>query len=292
MHLDLGASPRPYAGDMGDAPHLLVKIDTKQPIELGEFVSLFAAVGSQFDKFIADEHPEERGEARFYVKEVRHGCIEAELIGWVVGGPLVASGAIVAVQHLNTLGEFVERYGGTLLKLFKPGGRVTTASKGDLSDFHKTVAAIAHDPDASMSLSAAVYEDGERQVRVAFKFGTQEAREAERQIAAQRQEMETTSSADHERVLMTFVKTDKRSAKPGKRTGELVVIEALSPKALPIVYASALAEQRIKHEIADGAENIYKRAFDVDVNVEMHGERQIAYRVVAVHDVIDLPDED
>jgi predicted nucleic acid-binding Zn ribbon protein len=50
------------------------------------------------------------------------------------------------------------------------------------------------------------------------------------------------------------------------------------------------AEERIRHEIADADENVYKKGFDVDVNVEVRGGRPIAYRVVAVHSVIDLSD--
>jgi hypothetical protein len=90
---------------------------------------------------------------------------------------------------------------------------------------------------------------------------------------------------------MVFTKTGVAHAKTGKRSGEMVQIEAIHPRPLPIVYASTLAEERIRHEIAEADENVYKKAFDVDVNVEMRGGKPIAYRLVSVHDVIDLPDD-
>ena len=90
---------------------------------------------------------------------------------------------------------------------------------------------------------------------------------------------------------MVFKRTNVAHATTGKRSGELVEIETLPNKALPIVYASALAEERIRHEIADADENVYKKAFDVDVNVEIRAGKPVAYRLVSVHDVIDLPDD-
>jgi len=184
----------------------------------------------------------------------------------------------------------LHRYGGhasVACHPFKRGGRDPKVSKGDLNDFHKTVRAVAHDPNATLSL--AVFEEGEQ--RVAFQFNTTQAREAEHNILEHRHELERTTAADHQKVLMVFTKTGVAHAKTGKRSGEMVQIEAIHPRPLPIVYASTLAEERIRHEIAEADENVYKKAFDVDVNVEMRGGKPIAYRLVSVHDVIDLPDD-
>jgi hypothetical protein len=57
----------------------------------------------------------------------------------------------------------------------------------------------------------------------------------------------------------------------GKRTGERVAIEEISPRDLPLIYASDLAEQRIKHEVREADDNVYKKGFIVDVNVQLVG---------------------
>jgi len=101
---------RPYAQPMDGAPHILMKIETVAPIELGDFVSLFASVGNQFEKFIASEYPDQRGEARFFVKEVRAGSIEVELIGWVGTGGAMMALAVPVLDQLNTLSDFVNNY--------------------------------------------------------------------------------------------------------------------------------------------------------------------------------------
>ena len=65
-----------------------------------------------------------------------------------------------------------------------------------------------------------------------------------------------------------------------------------SLRSLPLIYASELAEQQIKHEIAEAEENVFKKGFVVDVNVEMRAAKPIAYKVTHLHQVFDLPDDD
>ncbi len=272
-----------------DDTHLILKIDTQAPVELNDFVAAFVGFGSQFERFHDREHPDESGSAGFYVREVRAGSIIAELVPYIGAAAVPILGCVMAgVKHANDLKKFVENYGAIITKYFKRGGRDPKVSKGDLNDFHKTVRAVAHDPNATLSL--AVFEKGEQ--RVAFQFNTTQAREAEHNILEHRQELERTTAADHQKVLMVFTKTGVAHATTGKRSGEMVQIEAIHPRPLPIVYASTLAEERIRHEIAEADENVYKKAFDVDVNVEMRGGKPIAYRLVSVHDVIDLPDDE
>jgi hypothetical protein len=50
-----------------------------------------------------------------------------------------------------------------------------------------------------------------------------------------------------------------------------------------------MAEDRIKHEIREADENVFKKGFVVDVNVRSIGGRPIAYAVTNVHQIIDLP---
>jgi predicted nucleic acid-binding Zn ribbon protein len=61
---------------------------------------------------------------------------------------------------------------------------------------------------------------------------------------------------------------------------------------LPLIYASDLAEQRIKHEISEADDNVFRKGFIVDVNVETRGGRPVAYRIANLHQVIELPDDD
>lgn len=269
-------------------PRLVVRNETEHPIELRDFVGAFVGIGNQFELQYAREHGVSKGTARFFVHEVREGSIVAELVPYFLPATFGAGAVLAGIKHANDLISFVKNIKSGIDFLKKPTGRLPHATKSELGDFLRTVSPVAHDSNGSLSL--AVYEDDD--CRVAFKFDTQEAREAEANILEQTAEMSQTDDADHKRVLMVFTRTNVAHAKTGKRSGELVEIETLYRSPLPVVYASRLAEERIRHEIADADENVYKKAFDVDVNVEMRGGKPIAYRVVAVHDVIDLPETD
>ena len=91
---------------------------------------------------------------------------------------------------------------------------------------------------------------------------------------------------------MTFVQSNIKDSQVGKRTGEWVLVEEISDKPLPLIYASELSEQRIKYETREAEDNLYKKGFVVDVNTQYRGGRSVAYRVTNIHQVIDLPDDD
>jgi len=165
-------------------------------------------------------------------------------------------------------------------------------NRSDLNDFAKQVAAIANDPNGSAVIEAAGFEDGKKKIRAVFKFKTNEAQRAVERIDAHRLQLEKHSGADHSRVLMVFHQANVRTTAIGKRTGERVRIEDLSPRDLPLVYASELAEERIKSEIREAEDNLFRKGFVVDVNVATIDKRPVAYRVTNVHQVIDLPEDD
>ena len=98
--------------------------------------------------------------------------------------------------------------------------------------------------------------------------------------------------ADHIRVLMRFTRSDISRTTIGKKSGERVLIDDIHPKSLAIMYASPLAEQHIKHEIRESEENVFKKAFVVDVNVKIINDRPSVYSITHLHEIIELPDDD
>jgi calcineurin-like phosphoesterase family protein len=64
--------------------HIVLNIRTKNPIELTDFVSAFTSISSQYEKFIRSHYPEMSSDANIFVREVRAGSIEADLIPWAL----------------------------------------------------------------------------------------------------------------------------------------------------------------------------------------------------------------
>lgn len=266
---------------------LTLTIDTIEPIELDAFVGAFTSLAEEFRREVRAKQPNSDADAKILVKEVRKGSYEADLIA-------VASSALPIISHMDNalvLEQFVQTWGRRIVAFAKGDFSDGEPTKNDLKIIANATQAIATDPNAKSTLKAVHYENGERQIKASFEFDTSTAISAQETIDAKYRELETTETADYKRVLMVFTRSDTGSASVGKRSGERVVIEEISSRPRSIMYASDLAEQRIKHEIRESEDNVYKKAFVVDVNVRLVNGKPSVYAVTHVHDVIELTDD-
>ena len=149
------------------------------------------------------------------------------------------------------------------------------------------MAAVASNPGSKLKVAAMEVVRGEEVIRTMFEFDTGDAREIQQRVEEHKLALNHAGHKDHARVLMVFTRPDIGKVPLGKRSGENAIIESISPKPRPIIYGSELAEQRIKSEMADSNDNVFKKGFQVDVNVEMRNGKPIAYNVTHVHAVVE-----
>jgi hypothetical protein len=269
------------------APFLSLRLDTKEPMELGAFVGAFTSLANEFERYIKRSYPDVSvEEAELFVRKVRRGSVIVELLPWVA----VAAPFISDMEKALVVDKFVRIWAARFQALFtRKEHKETPNTRAELKDWSDAVAAIARDPDGSATLEAAVFQDGKKKIKAAFKFNTHQARAAQKVIEVRQRQLERKEHADHSRVLMRFTRSDIGDVNVGKPSGERIVIEDISDKPLALIYASEIAEDRIKHEIREADENAFKKGFVVDVNVRSIGGRPVAYAVTNVHQIIDLP---
>ena len=277
------ALQRSYAQLMDEhTPYITINLDLKDPVQLEDFVGFFGAISGQFDRYIRTEHPDAASQARIFVKEVRPGSIVADLFPGGIGDIIeIMDRILIVIAFADLVGRGIINYARNK--------RNPDATRGELKDLYDTVEVLAKDRDGKAKVETVTYEKGAWTRKVAFTFNTEQARKAVENIEDHRNELNKKEGADHPRVLMYFKRSDIGDVALGKRSGERVVVEKLSEKDLPLIYASNLSEERIKHEIRETEDNIYHKGFVVDVNVQTKGGRPIAYVVTHVHQVIDLP---
>ncbi|WP_207101979.1 hypothetical protein [Paracoccus shandongensis] len=265
---------------------LTLIIDNSEPVEVGAFVRAFTSLAKEYQETFEKKGLD--GRAEIFITQVRSGSIVADLV------PLVATAFPVVVSHAAQVDQaidFVAKWGSritTLASGLVPEGM----SKSDLRTFAGAVEAIARDPNASSIIEVATFEDGKREIKAAFRFSTAQARVVEKTIEGEFKRLEQDSDKTHHRKLMYFTRSDITNAPIDRRSGEKAVIPEISQNSLPIIYASDLAEERIKYEIRESQENIFKKGFSVDVSVQYRGDRPLAYRIIEVHQIFDLPDDD
>ena len=273
--------------DLDNAPVILtLTIDNSQPIELSAFIGAFTSLATEYRKSVRVNDDFEN-DATIFVKQVRSGSIVADLI------PLIAPALPIIAAHADQIWqavEFVNKWADRIKQLSE-GFVPTGFGRSDLKTFTDATQAIARDPNASATLEAATFEDGKRQVRAAFKFETREAKSVISTIDGEYKRLDTQSDQSANRVLMIFTRSDINNAPTDKRSGERVVVSEISDRELPLIYASELSEQRIKYEVREVDDNIFKKGFVVDIIILYKGDKPIAYKVTNVHDVIDIPDD-
>ena len=263
------------------AVHIEIVIDVEEPIELGDFVTAFTSVASQYKRYMKEVHPDLKDDATIFVRDVRPGSIIAELL------PHAAS-LIGMMDQVLIVENFVRMYGERLGQYFKPGGRQEDATSTELKDFIGQVSAIARSKSGKGTIRSVSYEDGQRKIRASIEFNSTDAARATKQIEDHRTELKATETADHERVLMVFKRSDIGDATVGVKSGVRVIIESINDKDLALIYGSKLAGERIKDQMRNTEENIFHKGFVVDVNVTTRAGKPVAYSITHVHQIIDI----
>lgn len=275
-----------YSDVMGEVDSFLtITLDLAEPVEIHDFAAFFAGLGSQFDDYLAKHHPDLKGTARLYVREVRHGSTIADLVPQL-------SNVIGTMDSVLIVAGFAALF-SQRVRAWIHGRHVPEATKSDIGHMSQTIRAVAHDKEGRLRVDRITYENGLFKKKLEVAFNTTEARQAVRTLESQRFQIEAErkEGVDHQRVLMRFTRPDYQDAKIGKRSGEQVVISEISEKPLALIYGSDLVEERLKDETRD-PESIFYKGFVVDVNVQRPGGRNVAYVVTHVHQVIELPKPD
>ncbi len=117
-----------YVALMADHPaHLVLTLSTKEPVEIGDFVSAFTSIAGQYEDFIKSKHPDLKSESAMYVREVRSGSIQADLIPMI---STAASTAILMMDQVVIIEHFVKLY-AERLRAYLHGGKVEAATRAN-----------------------------------------------------------------------------------------------------------------------------------------------------------------
>lgn len=264
--------------------YITINLDLNQPIEIGDFARHFAGLGTEFDNYIAKEHPEYSGHAQMFVKEVRHGSIEADLFASI-------QNLLGVMNNTLIISGFIELFKEKIGMLIT-GNFLTDTSKSKLNSVNDVIIALAKVKNGSLEFKQTEYIDGKPITETALKLTSQEAKQAIKTIEHQKDELDKETHVDYEKVLMVFERPSSTHKNIGASTGERVIIEEISSKSKALIYASDLAEDKIKSEILNSNDNIFKLGFICDVNVKTRSGRIVCYSITEIHNIIDLPDED
>jgi hypothetical protein len=261
-----------------------LRLDLEKPADLVDLVGAFSAVASQFEHYIRREHPNLKGDARLFVKDIRHGSIVVELIPVIL--PLIEN-----IDRVLIVDGFVRRFGGLLLS-YAQGDKKEDISKGEIKDLMGAVTLIANDPNGTSQISSVEYHKTKTTTRFNIEFDTAGAKKAKETLQIQKAALDLPSHELFENRMMVFVRTTVKASETGRKTELQGLIESIHPKPIAITFETDMARERIEGEIREDEKNVYKKGFFVDLYMEKLQGRPVAYRIVAVRDIIPLPESD
>lgn len=261
--------------------HLELRLCTSDLVEVRELGDLLGSLADQYDDYVKSHYNDQEHEGRFYVQEIKHGSIIVQFVAATIG---MMDQALILKQFFDLTKD---RFG-----LYLNGvGEAQPEKRKQIADMVRSVAeaeagsiSLAYrEKDADGSEAVMVIEKG--QANDVLSTAMHNKLEA-LQLPAEPQ------FESKKRVLMVFFQTNRKTQTSGKKSGERVIIEAIDKKPKALIYESDGIESKIKHETLEEDDNIYLKGFIVDVSVESVSGRIVAYRLLDVHEIIEIDEDD
>lgn len=278
---------------MAEEVKLTIHIENKAPIELSDLASSFQAMADEFEAF-ASKDPDVRypGEAKLFIKEIRHGSVIADLINYA---PIVIPGAVAAVAtavaagkpvveaigQINTVVKFAEHLKTGMEALFKGTKDKGKLEKGTLKNVSEILRPVAADPDAKINISTTNIHNGN--IYTTINYNAPDCVRIRKQAGLELNKKEQPVNTLLRKQTLVFFQARNQV---GNTSGDKGRIENISKKDVKIIFD----DDTIKQAILDVPENLFKWAFVVDVEISYLNDRPIAYKVVQLHERFQLPE--
>lgn len=269
---------------------VIIRFDTKEPLELGDLTEGLVALERQYHKALDVKGVDKRGvKAKLYVTKLKTGSIETELAFWIFVGGVVFQ----AMDYTNIAIEFSERVRrGVDFLSGKSRGKAPTLDKDDLDDLERILKPVAGKKGAGLSVKRLKLhkKSGDKEFLAEYDFGEHDLSNALMNIDKEREQLEDKTKSKHhieKDVLLVFHQTNKGEAKSKGRSYDLAVIEKVSNKPLPVYFPTE--SSLIKHKMTRITTNPLFTGFMVDVDVQYAGDEPAVYTIMEVHgDPIDI----
>lgn len=261
---------------------LLIHIKHSQPIEVDNFVSMMKSVNTLYSSYAkGNAQYSEQQNAKLYVKDIKEGSIDIILCD------LAAIGIIPFMENINLVWDFSSHFKKVIDYFTRQEGNPPKYTLEDLKALKDFFNVTANDRDSSGSISVIDKNDVRREMtfnNCTFNFG--ESNSGQNIISKEIEKISDIPCQEErrKRQLMTIYQmTGNLSSDKGNKA----IISAISSRKVGLVFET----DDLKQEILGMDSNPTKKAFLVDVVLQYVGDRLAAYKVTALHDIIDLDEE-
>ena len=254
---------------------LLVHIEHEKPIEISDFVAMLNSVGGLYTNFVKTTIYEKDVSPKLYVEKIERGCIDVYLC------ELFTTSLIPFVENTNTILAFA-KYLKEAVEHYTVGKGEKKCTPAESKKLHDLFTVTANDPKSAASISAIERNNSSIHFHnCTFNYCSS--------CGAQKQLEEELSNAQTEAYQETVLQNKLLTIHQmvGDVTvsrGNKAVIESVSNKAIGLLFEN----DDIKTEMLHMDSNPVKKAFYVDVALMHANGKLAAYKVLKLHDIVDL----
>lgn len=271
------SSPTPLPQDTV----LRIDIEHSKPVEMKDFVSSLNALNGLYSAYVRQNADNaEVSTSKLYVEKVQEGSIIIILCEFV------AANILPLMENANIILEFA----GYLKKAYsyfaRGEGSKPALNRQECAGLRKALDVVASDYKGKITISA-VDRVNTMNVHNNFFLNFGEVNGAQNQLQKEEEELAAIEPKDdiHSRVLMQIYQV--RNEAELNKGNKAIIDEIFKGKKVSVLFET----DELKNDILFLEENPTQKAFQVDVKVQTVNEKVVAYKVIALHDVVDIPED-
>lgn len=256
---------------------LLIHLKHSKPVEINEFTASLNAVGDLYCSFVRENGGcDEQAQAKLYVEKITEGSIMVYL------SELVSANLIPFVENANTIIDFAT-FLKTVFEYYIHGiGNKPEITIQECRDFGNMLSVVAGDNKGEMEIGAVV-KGSNNNILVGCTLNYTDGNAG--QNTFKKEEERLRSVAPQSKIyLRQLMVVDQMRRDMTKDSGNKAMVDGISKKKLPVLFQT----DELKKEILNSDCNPVKKAFFVDVEVQTANGKMVAYKVIALHDIIDI----
>lgn len=258
---------------MNSEIRLTIEIRNKRPVELADLAKSMIALADEYRGFLSTlEADIKADEIKLYVKEIRPGSIIQELVAMAPFAlPLFeyTKTVIDFTTHLKDLYEWYKGEGST-----KP----EDTDKSSLQNLSNIIDPVAKDNGSQINIGA-LYINGNP--TVTFGMSSVEANAVQNAIRKELDSRKEPITGIYEQVVMYWAQARNNT---NNKSGDKARIESIFDGDVKVRFATELLKKQMLHDEPFP----FKKAFVVDVAVETIQDKPVLYKVLRLHEALDL----
>ena len=256
---------------------LYIHFDYSKPVEINNLTASLNAVGRLYTSFVQEcGGSDEFSQAKLYIEKIQEGSIDIYLT------ELVSASVLPFMENVNTIVDFVSYIKSVFDAFIFGSTEKKELTIPECQNFSDVLSLVAGDNKGQLQINAVAKGDN-NQILVGCTVNYMNANAGQNQFKNEIENLKMISpnSEIYSQQLMTIYQLRGDMCND---SGNKAIVENISKKKLPVIFK----DEELKRLILDSDTNPIKKAFFVDVEVKKIRGKIVAYRVLKLHETIDI----